>query len=297
MNFEQMEYIINVANEMSITKAAEKLFISPSGMSQSITQLENELGIKIFNRTKQGVTLTFEGKIVISKATTLLNTIKELHNEIYEFKNNNQTHLKVLTAPTFTFLLQDTIVRFNSKKPDVTFELVEQIRTDIIQNFNQENYDFALVHASLYELKKEKNIRFEQFHKGHLSIAVGKHSPLYSFDYVTLNDLKDSKLVLYNTSDYNVISKYLRQNLNRVLVRSNSSSLLFEIVKASQTVLFLHDFSIKSSPMVVNGELKIIPLKEENYLPIDFWLIYSETKNLTKVAKEFLDDFFRNLNK
>ena len=83
MNFEQMEHIVNVANEMSISKAAEKLFISSSGMSQSITQLENELGIKIFNRSKQGVTPTFEGKIVISKAMTLLNTIKELNKEIF----------------------------------------------------------------------------------------------------------------------------------------------------------------------------------------------------------------------
>ncbi|MDQ0196978.1 DNA-binding transcriptional LysR family regulator [Neobacillus ginsengisoli] len=297
MNFEQMEYIINVANEMSISKAAVKLFISNSGMSQSITQLENELGIKIFNRSKQGVTPTFEGKIVISKAITLLNTIKELNKEIFEYKNNNQAHLKILTAPAFTFILQETMVKFNSENKDITFELIEQNPTEIIQNFNKENYDFALIPSSLEELKKEKNIRFEHIHTGHICIAVGKNSPFYHHDYVTLSALKDSKLVMYNSSDYKKVLKLTKPNLNQVLVRSNSSSLLFKLVKESQAILFLHDFAIKNSSMVLNGDIKIIPLKEEKHFPVDFWLIYLETKNFTKVAKEFIDDFLDNFKK
>ncbi|MEH7130902.1 LysR family transcriptional regulator [Neobacillus drentensis] len=294
MNFEQMEYIVNVANEMSISKAAEKLYISPSGMSQSITQLESELGIKIFNRSKQGVTPTFEGKIVISKAITLLNTIKELNKEINEYKNSNQTHLKILTAPTFSYILQESMVKFNSKNSECTFELIEQNPTDIIQNFNKENYDFAVIHASIDELKKQKNIRFEHIHEGHICIAVGKKSPFYSLDYVTLSNLVHSQFVMYNSSDYKRVLKLIKLDPNAVLIKSNSSSLLFELVKESEAVLFLHDFSIKKSPMVTNEEIKIIPLRQENYFPIDFWLIYLETKGLSKVAQEFIDDFLHN---
>ncbi len=290
-----MEYIVNVANDMSITKAAEKLFISPSGMSQSITQLENELGIKIFNRSKHGITPTFEGKIVISKAMAILKTMKELNKEIYDYKNSNQIHLKITTAPTFSYVIQETMVEFNSRNNEITFEFVEQNPTDIIQNFNKENYDFALLPASINELKKEKNICFEHIHEGHICIAVGKNSPYYTFDYVTLSDLKNSKFVLYNSTDYTKVLKLIKVNPNQVLIRTNSSSLLFELVKQSQAVLFLHDFSIQHSPMVKNGEIKIIPLEEENYFPIDFWLIYLETKGLTKVAKEFIGDLFKNL--
>ncbi|MEH7505022.1 LysR family transcriptional regulator [Neobacillus drentensis] len=297
MNFEQMEYIVNVANEMSISKAAEKLFISSSGMSQSITQLENDLGIKIFNRSKQGVTPTFEGKIVISKAITLLKTIGELNKEINDYKNNNQTHLKILTAPAFSFILQETMVKFNLENRDITFELVEQNPTDIIQSFNKENYDFALIHASMDVLKKVKNIHFEHIHTGHICIAVGKGSPFYHHDYVTLSELKDSKLVMYNSSDYKKVLKLTKPNLNHVLVRSNSSSLLYKLVTESQAILYLHDFSIKKSSMVMNGDIKIIPLKEEKHFPVDFWFIYLESKNLTKVAKEFMDDFLDNFKK
>jgi DNA-binding transcriptional LysR family regulator len=82
-----------------------------------------------------------------------------------------------------------------------------------------------------------------------------------------------------------------------VLVRSNSSSLLFKLVKESQAILFLHDFAIKKSSMVMNGDIKIIPLKEEKHFPVDFWLIYLETKNFTKVTKELMDDFLDNFKK
>ncbi|PGM56701.1 LysR family transcriptional regulator [Bacillus sp. AFS053548] len=72
MNFEQMEHVVTVANEESITKAADKLFITTSGLSKSITQLEDELGIKIFNRSKRSIVPTIDGKIVISTANSIL---------------------------------------------------------------------------------------------------------------------------------------------------------------------------------------------------------------------------------
>lgn len=293
MNFEQMEYIVNVTNEMSITKAAEKLFISPSGMSQSITQLEKELGIKIFNRSKTGVTPTFEGKIVISKAVKLLNIINELNKELYEYKKGYQTHLKILTAPTFFYILDEAVVKFNSKNEDITFELVEQNPTDILKNFNKENFDFALIPASKEDLKKEKNIRYEHFHKGHFCIAVGKKSPFYSLEYVSPRDLVDSKFVIYNKSDYKAILKITKHNLNQVIMKSDRLSIIFDLVKDSQATLYLHDFTVKNSHMVINGDIKIIPLKEEEYFSVDFWLIYLKTRGLTKVAKEFYNDFLK----
>ncbi|WP_167555954.1 hypothetical protein [Peribacillus simplex] len=61
-------------------------------------------------RSKQGVTPTFEGKIVISKVIPLLN-LKELNKEIY-FKNINQ--MRLITAPTFSFILQEIKLNFNS---------------------------------------------------------------------------------------------------------------------------------------------------------------------------------------
>lgn len=290
MNFEQMEHIVCAAKEMSITKAAEKLFISPSGMSQSITQLENELGIKIFNRSKQGVIPTFEGEIVISKAITLLSTIKELNKEIDEIKNRSDTHLKILSAPTFSSILQETMVKYNSKKNDVTFEVVEENPANMIQNFSKLDYDFALIPSTIKELKKEKFIRFEHLYKGHICIAVGKKSPFYSYETVSPSELINAKIVMYKNSDYKTLQKISKMNPKNVVLKTNRSSLLYELVKESQAILYLHNFSIRNRPMVLNGDIKIIPLKEDTFFELDFWLIYLQSKNRSSLAKEFIEE-------
>ncbi|XRG79426.1 LysR family transcriptional regulator [Rossellomorea sp. GAMAL-10_SWC] len=295
MNFDQMEHIVYAAKEMSITKAAEKLFISPSGMSQSITQLENELGIKIFNRSKQGVTPTFEGKIVISKAMTLLSTIKELNREIEDFKNKSNTHLKILTAPTFTFMLQETMVKFNEEN-EVSFEVVEENPANMIQTFIKQDYDFALMPATKEELKKEKFIEYELLHKGHMCIAVGKKSPFYSKESVTPSELVDAKIVMYKTSDYKALQKISKMNSKNVVLQTNRSSLLFELVKESQAILYLHEFSIRNRPMVLNGGIKVIPLKEEATFDLDFWLIHLQSKSLSPLAKEFIEKLKKQFN-
>ncbi|MFF3021305.1 LysR family transcriptional regulator [Gottfriedia sp. NPDC057948] len=290
MNFDQMEHIVSAAREMSITKAAEKLFISPSGMSQSITQLENELGIKIFNRSKQGVSPTYEGKIVIAKAMTLLSTIKDLNKEIYEIKNRSETNLKILTAPTFTYLLQETMIKFNEKQEEVSFEVVEENPANMIQSFIKQDYDFALIPATHEELKKEKFIEFEHLHNGHICIAVGKKSPFYTYDSVSPSDLTNAKIVMYKNSDYKKLLKITKMNPKNVVLQTNRSSLLFELVKESQAILYLHEFSIRNRPMVINGDIKVIPMKDEEIFDLDFWLIYLQTKPLSPLAKEFLDE-------
>ncbi|MEH6938303.1 LysR family transcriptional regulator [Bacillus sp. JJ664] len=294
MNFEQMEYIVYVANEQSVTKAAEKLFISPSGMSQSITQLENELGIKIFNRSKQGVTPTYEGNIVISKAIHLLKTINELNNEIYDFKNTNEKHMKILTAPAFSYILQETMVNFKNK--DVTYEVVEENPANIIQNFNKNNFNFAFVAATKDELQKEKNICFEYLTKGHYCIAVGKKSPFYSLDFVTPKDLVQTKIVMYKNSDYKKLQKITKMNPKNVILTSNRSGLLLELVKESKAVLYLYDFSIKKRPIVLSEDIKVIPIKVDHFIEVDFWIIYLESKGLTPLAQEFINEFKNYLN-
>ncbi|PFH87648.1 LysR family transcriptional regulator [Bacillus sp. AFS088145] len=291
MNFDQMEHIVTAAKELSITKAAEKLFISPSGMSQSITQLENELGIKIFNRSKQGVTPTFEGKIVISKAIILLNTIKELNKEIDDIKNRSSNHLKILTAPTFSAILQETMIKYNEKNSEITFEVVEENPAYMIQNFSKQDYDIALIPCTIEELKKEKFIGFEHLTKGHICIAVGKKSPFYSYESVTPNELTNEKIVMYKNSDYKTLQKISKLNPKNVVLQTNRSSLLYELVKESQAILYLHNFSIRNRPIVLNGDIKIIPLKEETFFDLDFWLIYLQSKGLSTLAKDFMDEF------
>lgn len=291
MNFEQMEHIVTVANEKSITKAADKLFISTSGLSQSITQLENKLDIKIFNRSKKSITPTFEGKIVISAANSIINAVNEMNKEIN--KNKNEKHLKITTTIGLFDILQEIILKYNLVNKDISFNLVEEDVSDILNSFMKEDYDFAILSASIDRLKKLKNIAYQHIYTAHFCIGAGVKSSLYSYNYVTPNDIKDANILWYKDKDYKVTTKMLNINiLDKKVIHANRKGVLLELVKESDAIIIIPNIAALNFDLVTNEEIKIIPIKEnDKFFELDFWLINFETKGLTTVAKEFINDF------
>lgn len=72
MTLQQLTYLVKVAECGNITEAAEQLYISQPSMSTAISNLEKEMGITAFNRTKKGVTVTRDGEELLSYARMLL---------------------------------------------------------------------------------------------------------------------------------------------------------------------------------------------------------------------------------
>ena len=81
MTILQLKYAVTAADESSMRKASEKLFVSQPGLSDSIKKLESELGFKIFKRMHDGVTLTGEGSTFISYARKLVKQFEELEEQ------------------------------------------------------------------------------------------------------------------------------------------------------------------------------------------------------------------------
>lgn len=72
MTFQQLTYVVEISKCGSINKAAQKLFLSQSGISTAVRELEEELGIQFFVRSNRGVEFTPEGKEFLSYAASLL---------------------------------------------------------------------------------------------------------------------------------------------------------------------------------------------------------------------------------
>ncbi|PGL71082.1 LysR family transcriptional regulator [Bacillus sp. AFS055030] len=295
MNFEQLEYVVSIANEKSISKAAKKLHISPSGVSQAISQLERELEINIFNRSRGGITLTSEGEVVLSRSIEILNNLKELKDQLLDFKETRVKHMKIACAPTFTYTIHDVLKRYSGIHNRPTIELIEQGTAQILNNITKEDYDLALVVASKAELEKENNLNFEFLSKGNVCILVGKNSPLYELDYVTAEDLLFQKVVMYNFSNKNFLL-LTKKFKNEIVLKSNRTMTLIEIIKEGRVFTFVHNSTLKYFPEVISGELKVIPIQETDYIYQDFWVIYPNTKEITSDKTEFIQCVKDHLN-
>ena len=97
INLELYKIFLNVAEQKNITKAAKKLMISQPGVSKSIKNLEEQLNCKLFVRTKSGVYLTKEGKMLYSKLTDAIEIIDNAEKSLMEMINMTNGYINIGT--------------------------------------------------------------------------------------------------------------------------------------------------------------------------------------------------------
>jgi LysR family hydrogen peroxide-inducible transcriptional activator len=146
MTLTQLEYIVALDNYKSFLAASEKTFVTQPTLSMQVKKLEEDLGVVLFDRTRQPIIPTEVGKQVIEQARMVLheaNKIKELVKEQnLEFKGK----LKVGIIPTLApYLLPLFLKKFFKKYPDVTL-VVEEIITDrILEQIQNHELDCGIL--------------------------------------------------------------------------------------------------------------------------------------------------------
>jgi len=93
MDLKELNYVVTVANEGSISRAAEKLFMSQSSLSQAIRVLEQDLGTSVFVRTTRGVRPTAAGDAFISHAKQILQQYRAACSEAADIEKHLPRHV------------------------------------------------------------------------------------------------------------------------------------------------------------------------------------------------------------
>ncbi len=126
MDLKQLEYIVMIAEENSITKAAERLFITQSGLNQQLLKLEAELGIQLFHRSKNDFRLTEAGHIYVSYARKILQLKHEAYNILNDMANNKTGTLRIgLTPERGIPMFMSIYPAFYARYPHITIEPLE----------------------------------------------------------------------------------------------------------------------------------------------------------------------------
>ena len=127
MEMKELAYFIAIAEERSISKAAERLFMAQSSLSQFLGILENNVGSKLFIRTSRGVCLTQEGELMLQYAYKTLAEYRSVQNEIKDIKQLKSGRV-IMGISTFrgSYLLPPVLNAFRLEHPDVKVEIVEQ---------------------------------------------------------------------------------------------------------------------------------------------------------------------------
>src|SRR6188768_4356207 len=124
MTLQQLEYIIAVERERHFAKAAEKCFVTQATLSMMIKKLEDELGVRIFDRSKQPVTITRDGEEIISRGKKILGETYMLREFVREMKSEVSGEIRIGIIPTLApYLLPMFLKAFTSKFPQLNIKI------------------------------------------------------------------------------------------------------------------------------------------------------------------------------
>src|SRR5699024_58522 len=140
MNLEQLAYIVEVAETESLSVASENIHVTQSAISQSITNLEKKLGIKIFQRSRSGTIPTEAGGKVIQKAIEILGKMEELQIEANADWFGENEKLRLGTIPSPLMYLPKTLASF--KKDDHSIQKAKEILGKIEEMQIEANADW-----------------------------------------------------------------------------------------------------------------------------------------------------------
>lgn len=134
-----------VAHHRNFTRAAEAMFITPSGLSVLIRELERQLGFRIFNRTTRQVSLTGQGSELLAVTGPALSALEESISRIEQAVKTKNRRISVGTTPWFAaHVLPPAIKEFRDRKPDLEVQLFDGNLRAIIRRIEANRLDFAV---------------------------------------------------------------------------------------------------------------------------------------------------------
>src|SRR6201995_5987062 len=152
MTIVQLEYIVAVDTYRSFVPAADKCFVTQPTLSMQVQKLEDTLGVKIFDRSKQPVTPTEIGIEIISQARILLSESEKIKEIITDRQKELAGELKVGIIPTVApYILPKILHGFIEKYPQVKLIVWEQTTEQIIQQLKMATIDCGILSTPLHD--------------------------------------------------------------------------------------------------------------------------------------------------
>jgi DNA-binding transcriptional LysR family regulator len=183
-----------LAEELHFRKAAEKLFISPSALSQQISQLENILGTELFERTNKRVSLTDAGSLLYTEVTQLFNKLNNTVNNLELLKKGSSGQIGIgFVASAMQSILPGLLKRFNREWPDIKFQLEELNNKEQLEALQQDEIDIGFMRSN----QVAENMMIKSVLRETFSLVLPAGHPMTARKFRNIGQLKDESFILF----------------------------------------------------------------------------------------------------
>ncbi|MBV4360331.1 LysR substrate-binding domain-containing protein [Pinibacter aurantiacus] len=193
MEFRQLTYFVKAAETLHFTEAASALFVTQSTLSQQIKQLENELGMLLFDRIGKTVRLTEAGSVFLDHARKILFEVEKGRQSITDLNTSVTGELKIGITYAFSSLILPALSPFLKKYPGIKIQIEYDDPEELEKRLKLSELDFML---SFKNDEPDEDLDMQPLFTSSIVMVVAKKHPLASLKKITLKEINNLDLVL-----------------------------------------------------------------------------------------------------
>ncbi|MBE6142469.1 MAG: LysR family transcriptional regulator [Erysipelotrichaceae bacterium] len=284
MKINQLIYFAMAAKYNNISKASKKLYVSQPAVSLAIKDLEEEFKCKLFARNNNVLTLTKEGKQLLTLSKPLISHFEQVKNEMQEYVKKNEI-LNVGIPPMLGTMILPTISsEFAKTHPHAQMQINEYGAKSNQIAVESGEIDIAL--TVIYDNRKLHTLNYIRIGSTKLKLAVNKKSSLARKEIIRFEDIKDIPLILMSEGTLQaelVIQEFSSRGIKPTLrIRSNQIYTTKRLLEQGGYAAFVFDTVFEDDENIV-----LKPFEKE--IVFDIVICYRKDGVLNKLCSDFVD--------
>lgn len=291
MELRQLQYFREICHAGSFTKAAANLFVAQPVITNAIHKLEDELAVRLLNRTNKTVTLTAEGRRMLEKTERLLGFADEIYREMTDFSHLSRGSVRLgIPVQIGNYLFPRIFGEFGTHYPQLNLIASEVVTGQIITLLEKDELDIGIIVLP----DSLPNMGTQLLFKQNVLLCVSLTHPLCQRKEASFADLKNEKFIMrmpgsqqreiivqecekYGFTPNVIFSSSQVQTIKTLVARNIGISFLMEMT-------LLDDTSVYAIPMT-------------NPIFLNIGLVWKKDRYISRATHAFIDYMLSAFNK
>lgn len=284
-----------VAQKLSFTKAAHELFVTQPAVTKHINELEQQLGVPLFKRHGNTISLTLAGQILEKHAVQIFHIYTNIENELAQLNNQVGGTIRIGASTTLAqYVLPKILALFKKAHPTIHFSFINGNSEFIEQQVISEKIDIAIVEG----ISHHPQINYEPFVKDEIVLVCKTNSKLSQKGEIKPDLLLSIPLILreHGSGTLDVIYKslskvHIHPKDLKIEIHLDSTESIKQYLLYSDSAAFLSIHSIARE--IRQNEISIIDIKGVDiYRTFQFIRLHGQTTKLPELFKRFCSNHY-----
>lgn len=259
----RLKVFYTVARRLSFTKAAEELFISQPAVTKHIHELEQQLGMALFERIGNRIKITRAGQILLKHADDIFASYRNMEYEINQLKHAQGGLLALGASTTIAqYFISPVLAQFNQRYPEITTSLISGNTEQIEQSLFDKSIQLGLIEGR----SKNPVLKYVEFAKDEIALIVNANFPIAGNVPVSAAELKNIPLLMREQGSGTL--EVITDELKRLKLKLTDLKIAMYMGSTESIKAYLHHAPCAAfiSLQAVNrelasGEFRILPVK------------------------------------